>query len=94
MKLELITKRQSVMIWDGWNSRASAHSQRGWGGWYMVLVCNLRSEPTRRRVAYPPKGRTARPRPWCWRRAEVIRCFQRHIDQLKARQARVERQAA
>lgn len=94
MKLELRTKRQSVMIWDGWYSLAFAGTSRGHGGWYMVHVSRYGEDGRRTRVAYPPKTRVQRPRPWAWRRAEVVRCFERHIEHLKARQARVERQAA
>lgn len=90
MKLELITKALSVGIWDGWNHRVFACTQRGHGGWYMVTVRHA----DRRRIAPAPRSHIQRPRWWAWRRAEVLRTFKKHIANLQMRQASGERQAA
>lgn len=92
MKLELITKHQSIALWDGWNNRFFACTTRGWGGWYSVLV---KGPEGRSRLANGPrKSRIKRPNPMFWRRDEVMKYFARRLERFETRQQSQEGVAA
>lgn len=84
MRLELHSKHLSIALWNGWNNRLFACTTRGWGGWYSVLVIGLRGRS--KLVKGPRMSRIKRPNPIFWRRAEVLRYFNRRLERFQARQ--------
>jgi hypothetical protein len=81
--LEIISRRQTLSVWDGWHNRLFACTERGSKGWYMVLIPS--TESRRPRFLKPRGTRRQRPHPSLWTRGEVKRFFGVAVEKLNAR---------